>query len=178
MIDKQKMKTMGTVLMLLFSSVMMLSFIIVPSVVADTSVTVTGNFTSTGTLSAEVNDTTPDFGNISTGASSEVKLQVNNTGSTTIDVSHDAIVEDSGADLSVGSAGGLAADEYSVELDNDDDGASYTDVGSGSQTLANDIAVSGNQAYRLKVTLSSSVTKQYPAAEAFSADLTVSEGGT
>ena len=163
----------------MFLSVFALSgALLIPVVSADTTVNVTGNFTSTGTLSAEVWNSTLDFGNITTGSNSVVLVQINNTGSTVIDVTQDQVVEDSGDDLDVGEMGSLAADEYSVLMNSTVGSGGWTDIGNNDNSVvSDDIAISGNDVYNLCVNLSSSVTKQYPDEETFSADLTVSEGG-
>jgi len=173
-----KIETILSTFMLFLSSLVTVSVVVVPSV-AGVAVEVTGNFTSTGTVSAVVWNTTLDFGNISTGGHLVLENQVNNTGSTVIDVTHDQVVEDSGADLTIGTMGSLSADEYSVLMNSTIGSGSWTDIGNNDNSVvADDLAVSGNDEYNLCVNLSSSVTKQYPAEETFSADLTVSEGGS
>jgi len=173
-----KIKT-GLTGLMMFLSVFALSGALLIPVVSAVSVEVTGNFTSTGTLSAEVWNSTLDFGNLTTGSNSVVLVQINNTGSTVIDVTQDQVVEDSGADLSVGTMGSLDADEYSVLMNSTVGSGGWTDIGNNDNSVvSDDIAISGNDVYNLCVNLSSSVTKQYPDEETFSADLTVSEGGT
>jgi hypothetical protein len=142
---------------------------LVPMALAETD-EVTGTFTASGTLSIEVDDTSPDFGTINPGANATKLLNVSNTGTATVDIQQNQTVKDSG-DLTIGTAGALGSDEYSVEIMIL---AEYLDAGASDQVIAEDVAALGYQEYTLKVTLSSILTHE-ETNEQFSADVYASE---
>ena len=152
-------------------SLVLISFVpVIPTVLAS-DVTVTGSFTATGTLDVDVNDSTPAFGTITAGNSATVELKVTNNGDVTADVTQTQASKDSGT-LTIGTAGGLGADEYSVETWSNDGTSSWEDIGAGTAVIADALAVSGEQNYTMRVTVSSEVG-QASDANQFSADTSV-----
>jgi len=143
---------------------------ILPTVLASDT-TVTGSFTAEGLLDVDVNDSSPAFGTINAGNSATVELKVTNNGDVTADVTQTQASHDSG-NLAIGTAGGLGADEYSVETWSSDGTSSWEDVGAGTAVIADALAVSGEQNYTMKVTVSSEVG-QASDANQFSADTSV-----
>ena len=157
-------------------SLLMLVFFI-PCVLSDTTVTVTGTFTATGTLQIEVNNTSPDFGTISVSSSQTVDLQVSNTGSVAANVVQDQAVKASGSMTLSTDGTADSQDEYVVEMLSSGTGASgsWENIGdTGTHVIVNSLAASSNQAYDLRVTIGPSLSAQQHSDEQFYANVTAS----
>lgn len=152
-------------------AVMLASIGLVSFAAADI-VEVTGTFTASGTISIAVNDTSPDFGTIEPGANSAVLFNVTNNGDIPVTVTQKTAVKDSG-NLTIGTAGDLAQNEYSIEIQIGGIGDWY-DLELAGREISSSLAAEAVETYSLRVTVSSSLTYE-TANEAFSADVEATE---
>lgn len=119
---------------------------------------ITGSFTPTASVSAEIWNTTMAWGSLNVDESSIQPNQINNTGTTNIDVT--IKYKDTAGDLSlVASAPGH--DEYRVEQNGT---GSWTDVTVSYTTIVSDLAhTTGEHEFDVRLTLGSSLGGSYGA---------------
>lgn len=128
-----------------------------PLVLGDTA-DITGTFTPTASVSAEIWNTTMAFGSMNVDDVVSLPTQINNTGTSNIDVTIQ--YKNTAGDLSlVASAPGH--DEYRVEQNGT---GSWTDVTVSYTTIVNDLAhTSGEKVFNVRLTLGSSLGGTYGA---------------
>lgn len=160
-------------LSVLFVGLILCSMFLLPNATAD--VTVTGTFDVTGDLEVTINETDPDFGSLAVGETGVVKLQLENTGNVTATCSQQAASADGGSSMSVVAYASLDdEDVYSVGISIADDG-DYADT-STTPTIVSGLVKGATHDYALNVTIGTSLGSAAYNDEAFSADITVTEG--
>jgi len=138
--------------------------------------TVEGSFTATGELNVSVNASTLAFGSISAGSSGTGELKVTNNGDVPADVTQDQVVHNGTGSMTVGTAGGLTDNEFSVEMWSNGGTSAWDDAGAdGNGVIASDLAIGATeQNYTLKVTLDDTVPGESDA-NGFYANITAIE---
>jgi len=132
--------------------------------------TVTGTFTATASLDVDVNRSTAAFGTITVSDHFTVPFKLVNNGTVAADVTQDQAVKDSG-DMTIGTNGSLAQDEYSVVMNVSE---VWTDIGQNDNTeIADGLAASGEKGYNITVYIGPSLSAESHADEQFSIDVTV-----
>jgi hypothetical protein len=143
----KKAKIIGIVLV----AIAMLSF---PLVTADTQ-DITGNFTPSSSVSAELWNTTMSWGSLGASQTGVDTTQINNTGDTNIDVTIQ--YKDTATDLTL-TAGAPGEDQYRVEQNGT---GSWTDVTGSYTSVTSNLAPSANKEFQVRVTMGSSFTQDW-----------------
>jgi hypothetical protein len=130
-------------------------------VVASASITfgaevdIEGSFTPSSSVSAELWNTTMNWGSIGASGTSIANTQINNTGDTNIDVT--IKYKDTATDLTL-TAGVPGEDQYRVEQDGT---GGYTDVTSSYTSVVSNLGASSNKNFNVRVTMGSSFTEDW-----------------
>ena len=111
-----------------------------------------GTFTPTSTTSANINDTSPAYGNIAPGGNVSRAFQLSNDG--TVNVDSTVNTSDIASDLTlVNIADNDAVDEYSIPWKNT--GAGYVDMPTTPATLKDDLAPAGTHDFYANILMNS-----------------------
>jgi hypothetical protein len=116
---------------------------------------ITGQFTPSSSVSAELWNTTMDWGSLGASASNTANTQINNTGDTNIDVT--IKYKDTATSLTL-TAGAPGEDQYRVEQDGT---GGYTDVTSSYTSVTSNLGASANHDFNVRVTMGSSFTQDW-----------------
>lgn len=128
-----------------------------PFTIADTT-DITGTFTPTASISAEIWNETMAFGSMNVDDVVSLPTQINNTGTSNIDVT--IKYKNTAGDLSL-AASAPGHDEYRVEQNGT---GSWTDVTVSYTTIVTDLAhTSGEKEFNVRLTLGSSLGGTYGA---------------
>lgn len=113
---------------------------------------ISGTFTPTSTTSANINDTSPAYGNIAPGGNVSRAFQLSNDGTVTIDSTVNT--SDIASDLTlVDIVDNDAVDEYSIPWKNT--GAGYVDLSTSPVTLGDNIAPAGTHDFYVNILMNS-----------------------
>lgn len=148
----KEMKKIGKTLVVLLITIVFSSSMLVCADTAD----ITGNYTPTSSVSAELWNTTMLWGSLATGATATNRTQINNTGDTNIDVT--IKYKDMSADLTL-VASPPGADDYRMEQNGT---GSWTDITVGYTAVVSDLVAStGTKTFDVRVTMGSSFTQDW-----------------
>jgi len=124
-------------------------------IVFGAEIDIIGNFTPTSSVSAELWNTTMNWGSLGVSQSNSQNTQINNTGDTNIDVT--IKYKDTATNLAL-TAGAPGEDQYRVEQNGT---GSWTDVTSSYTSIVSNLGTSSNKNFDVRVTMGSSFTQDW-----------------